>query len=193
MVIIMDNILPENAMLHFTGGVIENISSDRNNIFVTVSYTECMNCARRDQRIVLVIGNNTVILNESGNRISAGDLQEGMVINATFSSVMTRSIPPQARAYLIRVVQRPESENITTGRIINIDRQNRSFTTISDSDMSSAIRFIVPENASITNIFGRPMEFSDLVVGLRVRVRHAAFMTASIPPQTTAFEIRVIR
>ena len=189
----MDNILPENAMLHFTGGTIENISSDRNNTLITVSYTECVKCSRQDQRIVLVIGNNTVILNESGNRVSASDLQEGMVINATFSSVMTRSIPPQSRAYLIRIVQRPESENITTGRIININRPNRSFTTISDSDMSSAIRFIVPESATITNIFGRPMEFSDLVTGLRVRVRHAAFMTASIPPQTTAFEIQVIR
>ena len=28
--------------------------------------------------------------------------------------------------------------------------------------------------------------------GLRVRVRHATFMTASIPPQTTAFEIQIL-
>lgn len=95
----MDNILPENAMLHLTGGILENISSDRNNTLVTVSYTECVNCGRRDQRIVLVIGNNTVILNESGKRISARELQTGMVINATFSAAMTRSIPPQATAF----------------------------------------------------------------------------------------------
>lgn len=46
---------------------------------------------------------------------------------------------------------------------------------------------------AFTQTFGRPMNFSGLVSGLRVRVRHAAFMTASIPPQTTAFEIRVVR
>ena len=51
----------EIAMLHLTGGIIENISSDRNNTLVMVSYTECVNCGRRDQRIVLVIGNNTVL------------------------------------------------------------------------------------------------------------------------------------
>ena len=37
------------------------------------------------------------------------------------------------------------------------------------------------------------MGFSRLFPGLRVRVRHANFMTASIPPQTTALEVRVIR
>ena len=106
---------------------------------------------------------------------------------------MTRSIPPQATAYMIRIVSRPESENVTTGRIVSVDRQNRSFTTISDGDLSTVIRFHVPEDAVIRNILGRPMDFSNLVPGLRVRVRHAAFMTASIPPQTTAFEIQVIR
>lgn len=95
----------EIAMLHLTGGIIENISSDRNNTLVMVSYTECVNCGRRDQRIVLVIGNNTVILNESGKRISARELQTGMVINATFSAAMTRSIPPQATAFEIQVIR----------------------------------------------------------------------------------------
>lgn len=85
------------------------------------------------------------------------------------------------------------TENVTVGRILNIDRQNRSFTTISDRNPSSVIRFNVPRNIRIWDIFGRPINFSRLTPGLRVQVRHASFMTASIPPQTTAFEIRVIR
>ena len=85
------------------------------------------------------------------------------------------------------------SRNVVVGRIINVDRQSRSFTTISNQNPSSAIRFNVADSARIFNIFGRPMNFSDLVPGLRVEVRHAAFMTASIPPQTTALVVRVIR
>lgn len=84
------------------------------------------------------------------------------------------------------------NDEITVGRIVNVNRQNRSFTTISDGNLSTVIQFNVPEDAAIRNIFGRPMNFSNLVPGLRVRVRHASFMTASIPPQTTAFEIQVI-
>ena len=85
------------------------------------------------------------------------------------------------------------SDNITIGRIIDIDRESRNFTTISDGDRSSIIRFNVPENAQIFDIFGRRMNFSRLTPGMRVQVRHASFMTLSIPPQTTAFLIRVIR
>lgn len=189
----MDNTLPRNARIHILGGLIEEITTDGNNTLVTVAYTECPACNQRDQRVRLVVGNNTLIYDESGNRIPAQDLQTGMVINAVFSAAMTRSIPPQATAYRIRVVSRPVSENITEGRIIDIDRQNRSFTTISNANPTSIIRFIVPENAVIRDIFGRQMNFSNLVAGLRVRVRHAGFMTASIPPQTTAFEVQVIR
>lgn len=85
------------------------------------------------------------------------------------------------------------SDNITIGRILDVDRESRNFTTISDGNRSSIIRFNVPENARIFDIFGRRMNFSRLTPGMRVEVRHASFMTMSIPPQTTAFVIRVIR
>ena len=82
----MDNALFGNQMFHITRGLIESIDLDRNNSFVTVSYTGCINCNRRDQRIRLVVGNNTVILDEAGNRIPVRDLRAGMIINATVSS-----------------------------------------------------------------------------------------------------------
>lgn len=83
--------------------------------------------------------------------------------------------------------------NITIGRIINIDSSSRSFSTMTDRDPSTIIRFNVPEDAKIFDLFGRPIHFSQLRPGMRVRVRHASFMTLSIPPQTTAFVIQVIR
>lgn len=85
----------------------------------------------------------------------------------------------------------PPQANITAGAILEIDRPNRSFTTISNGNPFSIIRFNVPENAFIFDRFGRPMDFNRLIPGMRVWVRHASFMTRSIPPQTTAFEIRV--
>lgn len=189
----MDNTFSGNMVIHITEGLIEEISSDRNNLLVTISYTECVECNRRSQQVRLVVGNNTIIWDEAGNRVSSRDLRTGMMIDAAFSSAMTRSIPPQATAYTIRIVSQPESENVTIGRIIDVNRQNRSFTTVSDGSRLSVIRFNVADDAQIWNSFGRPMSFDSLVPGLRVRVRHAPFMTASIPPQTTAFEIHVIR
>lgn len=189
----MDQLFLDPSIDTLSNGLIESIDTNNNTMFVTISYADCINCRRRNQTIRLVISNRTLILNESGNRIPASQLTKGMVVNASFSSAMTRSIPPQTNAYLIQVVRRPAAENITIGRIINIDRTNRNFTTIRDGDPSSVIRFNVPMDARIFDILGRPMNFSNLTPGLRVRVNHASFMTARIPPQTTAFEIRVIR
>lgn len=189
----MDNVRPQNVRISILGGLIEEISANGDNTLVTISYSNCPACNQRDKQIVLVVGNRTLIYDEEGNRILPENLKRGMLINAVFSSTMTRSIPPQANAYRIRVVRRPENEGITEGRIIDIDRQDRSFTLLSNSDATTILRVVVPESAVIKDIFGRQIPFSNLVAGVRVRVRHAAYMTASLPPQTTAYEVQIIR
>ena len=177
---------------NISNGIIDGITSENRTTFITVTYTERAGNTRTEQTVRLVVGNSTIILNENGNSVPAGALQTGMTIDASFSSAMTRSIPPQANAFLIRIVRRPMRDNITVGRILNIDNQNRAITVIRDGNLSSIIRFNVPENAQIINRLGRSMNFRGLLPGMRVRIRHAAFMTASIPPQTTASEIRVL-
>ena len=182
--------MPVNTI---SNGIITKISTDRRTTFVTVTYMEESGNRRREQTIRLVVEPRTVVLNTNGIPVPASALEIGMTIDATFSSSMTRSIPPQSAAFLIRVISRPLPQDMTTiGRIVDIDRRNRSFTTIQNENPSSIISFNVPEDAVILNRNGRPMEFSRLTPGMRVRVRHATFMTASIPPQTTAFEVRVL-
>ena len=85
----------------------------------------------------------------------------------------------------------PPQNDITVGVILDVNRQNRSFSTISNGNPFSIITFNVPNNAFIFDRFGRPLDFNRLMPGMRVWVRHANFMTYSIPPQTTAYEIRV--
>lgn len=188
----MDEFFFGDAITIIRNGVIDSIDFNNNNPIVTVSYSDCVNCPNAEQTIRLNIGSNTLILDENGNPLSANNLEPGMSVNVATSSAMTRSIPPQSTAYAIRVTGRPLSnDNIVVGRILEMNRQNRSFTTISDGNISSIIQFNVPDDAQIFDRMGRPMNFSRLMPGLQVWVRHAPFMTASIPPQTTAFEIRV--
>ncbi len=85
----------------------------------------------------------------------------------------------------------PPRNDITVGVILDVDKQNRSFSTISNGNPFSIIRFNVPNNAFIYDHFGRPVDFNRLTPGMRVWIRHASFMTFSIPPQTTAFEIHI--
>ncbi len=219
---------------NISNGTIEEITREQGNTFVTVRYMGSSGGQRTEQTIRLVVGPRTIIVDRSGVPVRVSELREGMLINATVSSAMTRSIPPQATAYLIRILRRvqqpqpprpepprpqpprpepprpqpprpqpprpqpprppqpPQREEITVGTILNIDSNNRSFTTIRDLDPSSVIRFNVADNAMILDRTGRRISFGNLRQGMRVRVRHADFMTRSIPPQTTAFEIRVL-
>ena len=52
---------------------------------------------------------------------------------------------------------------------------------------------MVSPNTIILDASGNQIGLEQLAVGMRVSIAHAAFMTASIPPQTTAFVIQVLR
>lgn len=188
----MSNPFPDNLITNISNAIIDDISMDNNTTFVTITYSDRENDRRFEQTIRLAVGRNTTILDEIGNMVPVTTLTTGMIVNATFSSAMTRSIPPQATAYLIRIVRRTISENTVTGKILEVDDNNRSFMTITGDNPSSIIRFNVPRETPIFDRDGRTMNFSSLNPGMRVRVRHAEFMTLSLPPQTTAFEIRVL-
>lgn len=185
--------MDDTFLTQITNGIIEEIEQGRNGSFVLVSYSDCSDCGSGTQVIRLNVSDSTAIMDEEGGRIPLSELQPGMVVNAAFSNATTRSIPPQSAAYVIQIVRRAHRDSVTVGRIVDVDRRGRSFATISDGNPSSMIRFNVADDAQILNAMGRPMHFANLVPGLRVRVRHADFMTMSLPPQTTAYEVRVIR
>ena len=179
-------------VIQFSNAVIDDISRDQDNTLVTVTYRGGPDNRRSEQTVRLVAGPRTVIMNEQNRPIPASSLRTGMTVDGAYSSAMTRSIPPQAQAFFLKVKSRPSAEPMAVGRVLEVDRNGRSFTTIRDRDPSSVIRFMVTEHTRFFDRMGRPMQFSELSAGMRVRVRHAEFMTASIPPQTTAFEVRVM-
>ena len=136
---------------------------------------------------------STRIWDEKGRPISVRQLEIGMMIDTVFSNAMTKSIPPQAEAFQIKVVLRQSRRNIIEGRIGQVDVRNQYILVLRSNSPASVIRFNIAPETRIFDWFGRPISLENLFPGLRVQVEHANFMTASIPPQTTAFVIRVIR
>lgn len=180
------------AVNRISNATIEEITQDRNNTLVTAVYRDRRNNRGEEQRIQMVVNPATVVVTMNGTRGTEADLKTGMVINAILSNSMTRSIPPQAEAFFIEIVRGGMENNTTIGRIVDIDRKGRNFTTISDGNFTSIIQFNVPQNTPITNRMGRNIDFNSLFPGMRVEVRYAGFMTSSIPPQTTALEVKVL-
>lgn len=187
----------QGNLMQIHNGFVEEVSClNHTNGYIIISYSVPEeNDMTSIQSIRLNLSRNTAVTDISGQRISICCLRPGMWVNAVFSSRMTRSIPPQSSAYLIAVQpnaqlpQRPSST--TTGRIVLIDSDNRFFVT-AGVNSDSEIRFNVSDTTSFTNRFGMPIRFRDLRPNQIVRVNHADFMTASIPPQTTAFDVRVM-
>ena len=171
--------------------IIESVFRERNTTYITISYNNCAGCAR--QAVRLVVNQDTIIHDERGRNMRASELERGMTVDANFSSAMTRSVPPQAQAFFIRVTRRANRTVTTTGRIIEVNTRNNFILVLRNQNPASAIRFNISPNTVILDLFGRRTTLSSLSPGFRVRVEHATFMTASIPPQTTAFTVRVIR
>ncbi len=184
---------PDRNVIRVFSALIEDITRDRGTVFVTISYTNCAGCSTPSDTVRLVVNQSTDIYDEQGRNIRPNELERGMTIDASFSSAMTRSIPPQAQAFFIRITERPARSVTTTGRIAEVNTRNNFIIVLTSQNPSSAIRFHILPDTVILDLFGRRTRLSALRPGFRVRVEHASFMTAGIPPQTTAFTVQVIR
>ena len=171
---------------------IEDINIDNRTAYVTISYGVLGDFNTINMEIVtLIVGRDTVIMDQLGQSTSIRDLREGMRVDAVFSAVMTRSIPPQSRAYRITVISDMQS-SFNEGRVLEVDPANRFLYTGIPFDIMSQTRFVVTDATTIRDRRGRIIRLRDLSPGDFVRVEHANFMTMSIPPQTTAFDIQIL-
>jgi hypothetical protein len=187
-----DSMAINQRSIHVQNALIEEVIIDRGVGRVTISYGVLGEFNITHMNVVtLIVGRQTVIRDQFGQNLSLRDLTEGMTINAVFSSAMTRSIPPQAQAFRITVIDDMDFD-VTVGRVLRVDLANRFLYTGMAQDPLSQMRFVITPSTLILNKRGSRISLRDLRPGQRVRVEHATFQTASIPPQTTAFRIQVL-
>lgn len=173
--------------------LVEDVSQDRNTGFVKISYGRLgdLNMIHIEV-VVLVVDRNTVLKNQFGQDILFRDIYKGMTVNAEFSTAMTASLPPQAKAFKIVAFEQKKSVQVVTDRILMIAPNDDFFITGSKNDMLSQIRFNVTPETVFFNQRGKRICLCSLENGQRVRVEHAAAMTMSIPPQTTAYKVQLV-
>lgn len=182
-----------NHAIRVRDALIEEIVQNRNSGYITISYGEMGEFNMTHMIVVqLLLGPDTVIQNQFGQEMQLRDLEKGMVVDAEFSSAMTASIPPQARAFKIIALNKNNSSNTIVDRVILVNTNNSFFITGNVNDINSQIRFIVTKNTIILNQRGNRICLCSIRPGQMVRVEHASFMTFSIPPQTTAYRVQII-
>lgn len=184
----------QGNVMRINNAFVEDVSCFNNfngHILVSYSVPE-RNNTNSIQNIQLNLNRGTTVLNSFGQSICLCCIQAGMWVNVIFSTRMTMSIPPQANAFLVKIQRSPRpSSSITRGRIILIDFDNNFLITEAPNNANQT-KFIITSSTSITNRSGVPIRLNALHPGQMVRITHANFQTASIPPQTTAFNIQLL-
>lgn len=191
----LGTIMEQGNFMRINNAFVEEVSCFNNfGGYILVSYAvQERNDITSVQNIRLNLNRGTIVLNAFGQRMCLCCIQEGTWVNVVFSSRITRSIPPQSNAFFVSVQRnRRPATSITTGRITLIDFDNNFLYTEDPNNINNQTKFIISNMTSFTNRFGNSIRFSTLRPGQMVRITHADFQTASIPPQTTAFHVQVI-
>lgn len=183
-----------DTIIHVENAIIEEVATNTGNTgYILISFEASdENNRMYMQEVRLNVGDNTIIIDEEGTSLNLYDLNEGMRIDADFSSAMTRSIPPQSSAYRIVVLQEEASVNITTDRVVSIDTNNGFLLTGNPYDMYDQMIFTISNETVILDEDNEIIPLEAIQPGQLVRVEHAIFQTLSIPPQSPAYLVMVL-
>lgn len=122
------------------------------------------------------------------------DLTKGARIEIEYSAAMAQSLPPQASAVKINIVEmgeeKEEAENLSvSGAITEITEDGM---VIVESEERGEVALIVTDETVITKGLDRRIyKIDDLEVGMNITAEYEEQMTFSLPPQTAALTIAI--
>lgn len=189
-----DPITEEVDVFWIENAIIDDIRLDGRIYYVTISYMEPNADSIQQIAILELIVSEQVtrLFDQERRPILPIDLEIGMTIDALVGSRATNSLPPQTKAYQILVVAAPLSRTATTGSVLQTNVRNNFLLIAPEGDPGQVLRVNITSETVIVDVNSRSITLQDLTPGKIVWVEHEVFMTASIPPQTTGFLIRVL-
>lgn len=181
-------------ILHIDNALIEKVVTNNGpGGYILISYNvKDQNNQQHNNILRLNIARDTLIMNQFGEPLALSNLKKGMRIDADFSPAMTRSIPPQSRAFRIMIRAEEPSIKVTKDRVVSIDTENNFLYTGNPNDISDQIRFVITNATIILDQKGNRIRLNSIPPGQLIKIEHAVFQTTSIPPQTTAFRIKLL-
>lgn len=149
--------------------------------------------------VLVLIGEDTKVT-ANGEETSAEAILPEMLLNVKYSEQMTRSIPPQTTAVSIELLNLPveneeinqeiaeEEKAIGSAKINSVEDES---IVVTDEVRGEVIVFVT-EETKITKD-GEEVSASELKADMEITIEYAAHMTMSIPPQTNAVSIEIVK
>ncbi len=145
--------------------------------------------------VLVLIGEDTKIT-ANGEEASVEAIASDMLLNVKYSEQMTRSIPPQTVAVSIELLNLPvENEEIAEEEkaigSAKINSVEDGAIIVTDEVRGEVIVFVT-EETKITKD-GSEVSANELKADMEITIEYAAHMTMSIPPQTNAVSIEIVK
>ncbi len=144
-------------------------------------------------KIQLNLNKDTKYFNQFGKKIKSSDIKEGMVVKVEHSAMMTRSIPAQTSAISISIVKEQEENMKVEKQVVSVDKDTK---TVVIGDKENPIEQIILKINSDTKLFdqyNRAIKLENIKEGMTVSVEHSKAMTRSIPAQTNAVSLQIVK
>lgn len=162
-----------------TDGIITNASKDRIELL-------------GENPVILNITDKTVIKDEKGNKLTADALKNDVRVEARYSPVMTKSLPPISNATSIVVKEKTVRQ---TGTILDVnakdDQASIRLDVDSDGKTGNDIVLSINKDTTIVTKDGKELKVNELKAGQKIIGFHAQIMTMSMPPMSYAYQIVV--
>ncbi len=167
------------------------------NIYNNIAYVLIGNPEKVNEQIKLVLSDKTMLKDQDGNNITYEQLKVGQKIRAEYSLAMTRSLPAQAQAYSIQIIDEKTVPSIENAKIEDINIGNNNITVIYDEVHDNKIYeetiiLLVDNDTVIKNEFGKTIAITDLKVGMLINAKHSDAITLGLPPTAKAYSIYVV-
>lgn len=145
--------------------------------------------------VLVLIGENTMIT-ANGEESSADLIASDMLLNVKYSEQMTRSIPPQTTAVSIELLNLPveieesaeEEKVVVSAKITSVEDE----AIIVTDEVNGEVIVFVTEETKITKD-GNEVSANELKADMEINIEYAAYMTMSLPPQTNAVSIEIVK
>lgn len=154
------------------------------------------------------LAGNTVYIYD-GREVSRNYIAAGATVKVTYNGVSTRSLPPQITAARIEILSLPAESAATdptqsvrssgSGEVFSMYATVRTVgesiavdVTESATAQGAYVLHVSPAT-EITDFAGNELSLSDISAGDSLYVEYGGAVTLSLPPQTTATKIVVIK
>ena len=162
-----------------------------------VAYVLVGNADKVSEQILLVLSDNTALKDQNGINIAYAQLEVGQKIKAEYSLTMTKSLPAQAQAYSIQIIDKKAVPSIKNATILDVDLKNNDITVsyevkYGEKVYEKTIILLIDNDTVIKNELGKTIDIAALKVGMTINAKHAEATTLGLPPTAKAYLIEVV-